>query len=130
MRPWLGVLLVAVGGAIGSVARHAANDFCRRFLETKLGRFWPLSTLLVNVVGCLAIGLLMAMFRRGELADGWRLLLVTGGLGALTTFSAFSFETLMLARDDTIALASINTVANVVLCLLAVWLGWWLGGGK
>lgn len=130
MRPWLGVLLVAIGGAVGAVARHAANEACRRLLESKLGRFWPLSTLLVNVVGCLAIGWLMALFRREQLSDAWRLLLVTGGLGALTTFSAFSFETLMLARDDTFAFATLNTVANVVLCLLAVWFGWWLGGGK
>ena len=130
MRPWLGILLVAIGGAVGAVARHASNELCRRLLEEKFGRLWPLSTLIVNVFGCLAIGYLMALFRRGELSDGWRLLLVTGGLGALTTFSAFSFETLMLARDDTFALASLNTVANVVLCLLAVWLGWWLGGGK
>lgn len=130
MRPWLGVLLVAVGGAIGAVARHASNELCRRLLESKLGRYWPLSTLLVNVLGCFAIGWLMAMSRREQLSEEWRLLLVTGGLGALTTFSAFSFETLMLARDDAFALATLNTVANVVLCLLAVWLGWWLGGGK
>lgn len=130
MRPWLGVLLVALGGAIGAVARHASNELCRRLLEGKLGRFWPLSTLLVNAVGCFAIGLLMAFFHRGQLGDGWRLLLVTGGLGALTTFSAFSFETLMLARDDTFALATLNMAANVVLCMLAVWLGWWLGSGK
>lgn len=130
MRPWFGVLLVAIGGAIGAVARHAANELCRLLLESKLGRFWPLSTLLVNAVGCFAIGFLMALFHRGQLGDGWRLLLVTGGLGALTTFSAFSFETLMLARDDTFALATLNTVANFVLCLLAVWLGWWLGGAK
>ena len=130
MRPWLGVLWVAVGGAIGAVTRHAINELCRRFIENKLGRFWPVSTLLVNVIGCLAIGVLMALFRRGQLSDEWRLLLVTGGLGALTTFSAFSFETMMLARDDTFALASLNTLANVVLCLMATWLGWWLGGGK
>jgi CrcB protein len=109
MRPWLGVLLVAIGGAIGAVSRHAVNELCRRFIESKLSRFWPVSTLLVNVVGCLAIGVLMALFRRGQLSDEWRLLLVTGGLGALTTFSAFSFETMVLARDDTFALASLNT---------------------
>lgn len=130
MRPWFGVLLVALGGAIGAVARHASNELCRRLLESKLGRFWPLSTLLVNVVGCFLIGLLMALFHRGQLSDGWRLLLVTGGLGALTTFSTFSFETLVLGRDETITLAMLNTAANVVLCLLAVWLGWWLGSGK
>lgn len=130
MRSWLGVLFVAVGGAIGAVARHASNELCRRFVEMKFGRFWPLSTLLVNVVGCFAIGFLMALFHRGHLSDAWRLLLVTGGLGALTTFSAFSFETMILGRDDTLALALLNTLANVVLCLLAVWLGWWLGDGQ
>lgn len=130
MRPWLGVLLVAIGGAIGAIARHASNELCRRWVESTLGRFWPLSTLIVNVVGSFAIGALMASFRREQLSDEWRLLLVTGGLGALTTFSAFSFETLMLARDDTFALAALNTAANVVLSLLAVWLGWWLVGGR
>ena len=130
MRPWLGVLLVAIGGAIGAVARHASNELCRRLLENTLGRFWPLSTLLVNAVGCFAIGFLMALHRREQLSEEWRLLLVTGGLGALTTFSAFGFDTLMLARDHTVALAMLNTVANVALCLLAVWLGWWLGGGQ
>lgn len=130
MRSWLGVLLVALGGAIGAVSRHAVNELCRRWLESQLGRFWPLSTLLVNVAGSFAIGWLMALFHRGQLGDGWRLFLVTGGLGALTTFSAFSFETLILARDDTLALATLNTAANIMLCLLAVWLGWWLGGGR
>lgn len=130
MRPWLGVLLVAIGGAFGAVARHASNELCRWLLESKLGRFWPLSTLLVNVAGCFAMGVLMALFRRQQLSDEWRLLLVTGGLGALTTFSAFSFETLMFARDDTMALAILNTVANIVFCLLAVWLGWGMGGGQ
>lgn len=130
MHSWLGVLLVALGGSIGAVARHAVNECCRRLLESHLGRFWPLSTLLVNVAGSLAIGWLMALFHRGQLGDGWRLFLVTGGIGGLTTFSAFSFETLMLARDDTFALATLNTAANVVLSLLAVWAGWWLGNAR
>ncbi|MFM9961477.1 MAG: fluoride efflux transporter CrcB [Planctomycetaceae bacterium] len=129
MRPWLGVLLVAIGGAIGAVARHASNELCRRWLENTLGRFWPLSTLLVNAVGCFAIGFLMALHRREQLSDEWRLLLVTGGLGGLTTFSAFSFETLMLAREDSVRLGLLNIGGNVILSLLAVWLGWWLSGG-
>ncbi len=72
----------------------------------------------------------MARYRREQLSDEWRLLVVTGGLGALTTFSAFSYDTLMLAREHTFALAILNTAANALLCLLAVWLGWWLGGGQ
>ena len=130
MRPWLGILLVALGGAVGAVARHASNELFRRLLDEKLGRFWPLSTLLVNVFGCLAIGCLMALVRRGVLSEEWRLLLVTGGLGALTTFSAFSFETLLLAREETFSLALANVATNVLLSLLAVWLGWWLAGGN
>ncbi len=130
MRPWFGILLVALGGAVGAIARHASNELFRRLLDGKLGRFWPLSTLLVNVVGCFAMGCLMAFVRRGELSEEWRLLLVAGGLGALTTFSAFSFETLLLARDEAFSLALVNVAANVLLSLLAVWLGWWLSGGN
>ncbi len=129
MRPWLGICLVALGGALGAVVRHACNEFFRSYLESKTGRIWPLSTLLVNVVGALAIGFLMAQFRREQISDAWRLLLVTGGLGGLTTFSAFSFETLMLANQTSLGAALTNIALNVVLCLLAVWLGWWLGGG-
>jgi CrcB protein len=128
MRPWLGVLLVAIGGAIGAVTRHASNELCRRWLTSMQPRYWPLSTLLVNVVGCFAIGVLMALYRREQLSDEWRLLVVTGGLGALTTFSAFSLDTMLLAREQTFALALVNVAANVLFCLLAVWIGWWLGG--
>ena len=127
MRPWVGVLLVAVGGAAGAVIRHGCNEVCAWLTITKFGRALPLSTLLVNMLGCLAIGALMAYSRRGQLSDEWRLLLVTGGLGALTTFSAFSFETLVLARETSPGAAVINVVANVAGCLLAVWLGWALG---
>ena len=130
MRPWLGILLVALGGAVGAVTRHASNELLRRLLEGKLSRSWPVSTLLVNVVGCFAMGCLMAFVRRGALSEEWRLLLVTGGLGALTTFSAFSFETLLLAREESFSLAFANVAANVLLSLLAVWLGWWLAGGN
>ena len=130
MRPWLGILLVTLGGAVGAVTRHASNELLRRLLEGKLSRFWPVSTLLVNVVGCFAMGCLMALVRRGALSEEWRLLLVTGGLGALTTFSAFSFETLLLAREESFSLAFANVAANVLLSLLAVWLGWWLAGGN
>lgn len=129
MRPWIGILLVAIGGAVGATARHLSNEIFRHWLEPKLGRAWPISTLLVNVVGCLMIGLLMAMFRRERLSEEWRLLLVTGGLGGLTTFSAFSYDTLTLTRDASFGAGLLNMALNVGLCLLAVWIGWWLGGG-
>ena len=67
-----GFIVMLSPGAVGAVSRHAANELCRRLLESKLGRFWPLSTLLVNVLGCFAIGLLMALVRKGEQSDEWR----------------------------------------------------------
>lgn len=124
MRTWLSLLLVALGGAVGALVRHGSNEFCKRWTIVTLGRFVPLSTLLVNVVGSLAIGVLMALVRRGQLSEEWRLLLVTGILGALTTFSAFSFETVMLAREDSFGMAALNTLANVTLSLCATWIGW------
>ena len=129
MQAWWGVLLIAIGGAVGAVARHGSNELCQRWLLPKLGRAYPLSSLLVNVVGCLLMGALMALVRRGQLSEEWRLLLITGFLGALTTFSAFSFETLMLTREDAFGLATVNTLANVVLSFLAAWLGWRLCQG-
>ena len=124
MQTWWSLVLVAVGGAVGALARHGSNEFCKRWTMSAFGRNLPLSTLLVNVVGSLLIGALMALVRRGQLSEEWRLLLVTGILGALTTFSAFSFETVMLAREESFGLAALNTLANVALSLFATWIGW------
>ena len=124
MQTWWSVVLVAAGGAVGALVRHGSNEFCKRWAMTTFGRFVPVSTLLVNVIGSLLIGVLMALVRRGQLSEEWRLLLVTGILGALTTFSAFSFETVMLAREESFGLAALNTLANVALSLCATWIGW------
>ena len=124
MGTWWSIVLVALGGAVGALVRHGSNEFFKRWPLITFGRVVPLSTLLVNVVGCFVIGILMAFVRRGQLSEEWRLLLVTGILGALTTFSAFSFETVMLAREDSIGLAALNVLANVALSLFATWIGW------
>lgn len=124
MRTWWGIILVALGGAVGALVRHGSNELFKRWSLTTIGRLVPLSTLLVNVVGCFAIGVLMAFVRRGQLSEEWRLFFVTGILGALTTFSAFSFETVMLARDDSMGLAALNLLANVAISLFATWIGW------
>src|SRR5438093_7633478 len=100
MQAWWGVLLIAIGGAVGAVARHGSNELCQHWLLPKLGRAYPLSSLLVNVVGCLLMGALMALVRRGQLSEEWRRLLVRGVLGALTRFSGLGFASLMLTRED------------------------------
>lgn len=109
-------LLVALGGAIGSVLRWAAVWAVAR-LPRAAG--FPWGTLGVNLVGSCAIGFVLALaFERGLVAPALRLFLVTGVLGGFTTFSAFSWEALVLARDGH-TLAAAGYVAGSVLGGLA-----------
>ncbi len=115
---------VAFGGALGSVARYALGAS----LCTLIPGF-PWGTLIVNVIGGLAMGAITAyaLVRPGALSEPLRLGLTTGILGGFTTFSAFSVETLLLWRDGSAAMAFANLAANVVLSLAACALGLWLG---
>lgn len=109
-------LLVAVGGALGSVLRWAAVSGVAR-LPRAAG--FPWGTLGVNVAGSFAIGFVLTLaFERGLVAPATRLFLVTGVLGGFTTFSAFSWETLVLVRDGH-SLAAAGYVAGSVLGGLA-----------
>ena len=118
-------LLVAAGGAIGALARYGVNGLAERLGPAS----FPLGTLLVNVTGCLMVGVLAYfMLDRPVLGAHQRLLLVTGFLGGLTTFSAFGYETFALARAGDWGWAGLNVAANVVLSLAAVWAGW--GGAR
>ncbi len=118
-------LVGAAGGALGSMARHGVNVLVHG--RWPLMRF-PLSTLVVNVLGCLIIGLLagLVMSDRITFRFYWREFLFVGILGGFTTFSAFGLDTMTLARTSTAA-AVWNVVAQVVLGLLAVRLGMLLG---
>jgi fluoride exporter len=122
---WMRLLTIALGGALGALARYAVSEwFVRRF---------PAGTLLVNVVGCLLIGLVMGIsIERAWLSHNARLFFVTGFLGALTTFSTFGWQTYSLAEKQDFLLAGLNVALNVVLGLVAVaigvQLGAWLGG--
>jgi len=111
------VMLVAAGGAIGAVGRYCVVS------ALALGAF-PLGTLIVNVAGSFLIGLLASAATSPGLIDPqWRLFLQTGLLGAFTTFSAFSLETLSLLQQGEWQLAVLNAVTNLLLCMIAVWLG-------
>ena len=118
MSPWL---LIAVGGALGSVSRYA----CSVFVTQRLGQSFPWGTLVVNVVGSFAIGVLAAVIAAPQRAGSQiiRDFMMVGFLGGFTTFSAFSLQTLQLMRDGKVAVALINVVASVLVCLIAVWLG-------
>jgi CrcB protein len=114
------VLLVALGGAVGSVARYSVGVAAARLL----GLGYPWGTLIVNVLGGLAMG---ALFMRvGPESENLRLLLGVGLLGGFTTFSAFSLETLRLMEQGP-APAALYIAASVVLSVGACWLGYSLG---
>lgn len=113
------VFLVAVGGALGAVGRYGLAVFIDERVQ---GRF-PAGTLVVNVLGCLALGALMAAAEGTELSPRVRLALGPGVLGAFTTFSTFSVETLALLREGRAGAALLSVGANLLLGLLAAALG-------
>ena len=119
-------LAIAAGGALGSVARHGVNVLVHG--RWPLLRF-PLATLIVNVLGCLVIGVLagLVMSDRITLRFYWREFLFVGILGGFTTFSTFGLDTLTLARAHSTSAAMWNVAGQVVLGLLAVRLGMLIG---
>jgi CrcB protein len=110
MYPWIAV---AVGGAIGSVARHGVNRLVHQ--EWPLLRF-PIATVIVNVVGCCVIGVLAGLIATGRLPmrTTWREFVFVGILGGFTTFSTFGLETITLVRSG----ASDQALMNVLLQLV------------
>lgn len=115
--------LVALGGAAGSVLRFGLTT-----AAIAMGAQPLVGTLTANIVGCLAGGVLLGAAAALHAADNpWRLLLITGLLGGLTTFSAFGLETATLFRDAKPAWACANIAANVTLGLAAAWGGFLIG---
>jgi len=92
------------------------------------GRAFPFGTLLVNILGSFVIGLLYALVLNGQLAaNPWRIFIGIGILGAFTTFSTFSMDTVLMLQQGAYFKALLNVLANVVLCLTLTWLGIKLG---
>jgi CrcB protein len=108
------VVLVAVGGGIGSVLRYLTSGMAARWL----GLDFPYGTLIVNVVGSLLIGLVQALAEEAAiLPEPARLFLSAGVMGGFTTYSAFSYETVRLVELDAFGRALINVVVTTLLCL-------------
>ena len=115
------VVLVGAGGLLGSVLRYVVSGLVQDAARDSL---FPWGTLAVNVLGCLAIGVLGELAEaRGAFGVETRALLMTGLLGGFTTFSAFGSETMHLLRGAERMLAAANVLANVVLGLAAVHAG-------
>ena len=124
----LAYLWIALGGALGSVGRFWLSGVIGR----QFGETFPWGTLLVNVSGSFAIGLLAALAEPGGrrfISPTGRQFLMYGVCGGYTTFSSFSVQTLELIRDGDWFKAGTNAVGSMLLCLVAVWLGYAFGAG-
>jgi CrcB protein len=111
---------IAAGGAVGALLRFWVSNG----IYALLGRTFPYGTLTVNVLGSLLMGLLYVLLL-DKLAIGphWRAALLVGLLGAFTTFSTFSIETLNLVEEGEVIKALLNVLLSVGLCLIAAWIG-------
>jgi CrcB protein len=122
----LAYLWVAIGGALGSVARFGLNGL----ISARFGETFPWGTLTINVTGSFLIGVFAAFSDadgRVLASPGVRQFLMIGVCGGYTTFSSFSLQTLRLVQDREWLYAGGNILLSVALCLVAVWLGYALG---
>lgn len=118
------ILYLAVGGALGTLARYGLGALSMRWL----GPAFPWGTLAVNLLGCFLFGVIFAAgTERWVMPMHFRLLLLTGFLGAFTTFSTYAFETTQMLRDAQWLMASINLVVHTVLGLVLMLAGMALG---
>jgi len=111
-------LYIALGGALGSISRHAIGLILTRFEN------FPLGTFTVNVLGSLAIGIAAGLWEVDQRKNPLPLFLMTGFCGGFTTFSTFSLQTLELIQKNDYSRAGMNMTASVTLCIACTWMGW------
>lgn len=88
------------------------------------GKGFPFGTLMVNVIGSLIMGIMFALLEQNVISSSfWKPLISVGFLGALTTFSTFSMDSLLLIQQGELIKAVFNVACNVVICIVAAWLG-------
>lgn len=116
----LSIVLVAAGGGIGAAARYLVSTWA----ATRFGSTFPYGTLIVNVIGCFIIGAFMSLVtERVVVSPHWRLFIIVGFVGGLTTFSSFSYETLRLLEEADFIQAFMNIGLNIFIGFFATWLG-------
>lgn len=113
-------LLIAVGGALGSIARYWVGST----ISGRLGTKFPYGTFVINVIACILIGFSITYLgKRVDLNPAWRFLIPVGIIGAFSTFSTYEWETLSTLRSGAFALAALYAVGSLILGLAAVWIG-------
>ncbi|MDR3750356.1 MAG: fluoride efflux transporter CrcB [Terracidiphilus sp.] len=113
-------LLIAVGGALGSLARYWVGST----ISGRLGTRFPYGTLVVNITACVIIGFsLTYLGRRADLNPAWRYFIPIGFVGAYSTFSTYEWETLSSMRAGAFTLAALYAAGSLVLGLISVWGG-------
>lgn len=118
------LMFIAAGGAIGAVFRFLVSNGIHSFMS----RDFPYGTLTVNVIGSFVMGISYVMLiERLNISPEWRAFIVVGLLGAFTTFSTFSIETLVLIENGELYKALLNVLLSVLLCVMGSWLGLILG---
>jgi CrcB protein len=113
-------LLIAVGGALGSIARYWVGST----ISGRLGTKFPYGTFVINVMACILIGFSITYLgKRVDLNPAWRFLIPVGFIGAFSTFSTYEWETLSTLRSGAFALAALYAVGSLILGLASAWLG-------
>ncbi len=113
-------LWVAIGGALGSLARYAVG----LWIYERMGTRFPYGTFVINITGCFIIGLALTILDdHFGLPPAWRLAIPIGFVGAYTTFSTFEYETLRAVQHGQSATAILYVVLSVLIGYAAVWLG-------
>ncbi len=114
------IFIVGLGGFLGAIARYKLGGF---ILHRTEGWKFPLSTFVVNVIGCLVVGILAGLVEKHDFFNPTtRLFLFTGLLGGFTTFSAFGLETVFLLQRHDFLWAGLNVVLSVFVGILVLWL--------
>jgi CrcB protein len=113
-------LLIAAGGALGSMARYWVGST----IASRVGIKFPYGTLVVNITACIVIGFTLTyMGKRADLDPAWRFLVAVGFIGAYSTFSTYEWETLSTLRSGAFLLAALYAVGSLILGLTATWCG-------
>lgn len=114
------IILVGLGGGLGSILRYLTSIFVNKYFHAN----FPWATFIVNILGCLIIGIVLGLFERQQITSPHlKFLFITGFCGGFTTFSAFASENIILFQADNSLIAFLYIGTSVLASLFAVWLG-------